>query len=568
MADLGRMLLALAVVGLTLGVVPVGRVYAEPGWDQSELTEQVIGLVVDPTDDRVLYATGVSGLWLTKDGGATWSLVSPEKISAALTLDPKNPSVLYAAGNRERGGGGIYKSTDGGKTWSVLRSGESPSAMVVDPLNSTVVYAGLTLSSNYEVLKSTDGGANWNPLVRPGGSQSPGIGSVAALALAPSKPSTVYAGLGVYHGGFVNRSDDGGSTWRNISQTGGSVPFMAPSTIAVDLENPDLVYVGWALMGNKRLFKSVNRGASWQDLSAGLPSGGSAILSLIVDPLNVNTLIAAMPGNSTVPSARQIGGIFASHDGGANWSELGSSVADKTEVLLAPRSRILYAAGAKGLSSFRLGFRIDPGFRSHYDSHDGLRVMGRPIGPFLNLNSFPSQYLEKGRIEDHAAEVSDANWRFMYGLLVDELQEARAALPVGGEVSSISYADLYGHSRPEARTAPPAGFTGGVAVNDDGSAFLRYHYELKPTAGHNVPKLYWDYLNRTDLFPGGWLHDIGLPITEAIWAVVDKGEEKGMKILIQAFQRTVLTYDPANPPDWQVERANVGTDYQKALASR
>jgi hypothetical protein len=27
----------------------------------------------------------------------------------------------------------------------------------------------------------------------------------------------------------------------------------------------------------------------------------------------------------------------------------------------------------------------------------------------------------------------------------------------------------------------------------------------------------------------------------------------------------VLTFDPANPPDWQVERANVGTDYARAF---
>jgi len=31
-------------------------------------------------------------------------------------------------------------------------------------------------------------------------------------------------------------------------------------------------------------------------------------------------------------------------------------------------------------------------------------------------------------------------------------------------------------------------------------------------------------------------------------------------IIIQAIQRTILTSDPANPPDWQVERANNGTD--------
>jgi hypothetical protein len=37
---------------------------------------------------------------------------------------------------------------------------------------------------------------------------------------------------------------------------------------------------------------------------------------------------------------------------------------------------------------------------------------------------------------------------------------------------------------------------------------------------------------------------------------------------VQAFQRTILTDDPLNPPDWQVERANVGSDYRKFFADR
>jgi hypothetical protein len=37
---------------------------------------------------------------------------------------------------------------------------------------------------------------------------------------------------------------------------------------------------------------------------------------------------------------------------------------------------------------------------------------------------------------------------------------------------------------------------------------------------------------------------------------------------VQAFQRAILTSDPQNPPDWQVERANVGTDYRKAFPAR
>ncbi len=61
------------------------------------------------------------------------------------------------------------------------------------------------------------------------------------------------------------------------------------------------------------------------------------------------------------------------------------------------------------------------------------------------------------------------------------------------------------------------------------------------------------------------LHDVGLPITPPVEAVVDKGPDKGRRILVQAFQRTILTYDPSNPADYVIERANVGTDYARAF---
>jgi hypothetical protein len=115
-----------------------------------------------------------------------------------------------------------------------------------------------------------------------------------------------------------------------------------------------------------------------------------------------------------------------------------------------------------------------------------------------------------------------------------------------------------------------------VSVQPDGSAFVPFTTDLTVAPGHVVPKYFWDYINRPDLFPGGWLHDVGLPITEAIDARVDKGIIIGETIIpvtdrpitIQAYQRTILTYDPANPEGWLVERANTGTDYWAIFPER
>jgi hypothetical protein len=53
-------------------------------------------------------------------------------------------------------------------------------------------------------------------------------------------------------------------------------------------------------------------------------------------------------------------------------------------------------------------------------------------------------------------------------------------------------------------------------------------------------------------------------MTGAFAAGVRKyGEDRA--IVVQAFERTVLTYDPKNPAEWQVERGNIGVDALRTL---
>ena len=65
--------------------------------------------------------------------------------------------------------------------------------------------------------------------------------------------------------------------------------------------------------------------------------------------------------------------------------------------------------------------------------------------------------------------------------------------------------------------------------------------------------------------PGGWLHDLGLPLSPAVTARVSKGRIGLRTIDIQAFERAILTYDPRNAAPFRVERANIGADYVTAF---
>ena len=216
-------------------------------------------------------------------------------------------------------------------------------------------------------------------------------------------------------------------------------------------------------------------------------------------------------------------------------------------------------------------YPVDSTFLAYYNQVDGPRVMGGAISPRTTSGGATAQYFEKARLEDHRATNRTGNptYDFEYGLLVDEMKAIRSLAPIGGERSTVTYDALQTASDPSQRVAPPPGFTGNVVVGAN-NTFIPFSADLSPAAGHNVPPYFWAYMNRADLFPAGWLHDIGLPITEPIPATVDKGRFlpdlqrfTNVPIVIQAFQRTILTYDPANPAGYEVERANTGTDYSR-----
>src|SRR5262249_28802444 len=57
-----------------------------------------------------------------------------------------------------------------------------------------------------------------------------------------------------------------------------------------------------------------------------------------------------------------------------------------------------------------------------------------------------------------------------------------------------------------------------------------------------------------------WVFGMGYPLTEPYWIQVSvSGQQRW--VLMQAFQRRILTYSPWNPDPWKVEMGNVGITY-------
>ncbi len=82
--------------------------------------------------------------------------------------------------------------------------------------------------------------------------------------------------------------------------------------------------------------------------------------------------------------------------------------------------------------------------------------------------------------------------------------------------------------------------------------------------GHNIAAPLWDFLNRAPLSGNDWVGVMGFPVSEPFWAkdgVTVGGQRKD--VLIQLFQRRILTFTPSNSDPFKVEMGNIGQHYYR-----
>lgn len=165
-------------------------------------------------------------------------------------------------------------------------------------------------------------------------------------------------------------------------------------------------------------------------------------------------------------------------------------------------------------------------------------------------------------------------------------------------------ASLSGDKRAEDRTGKSVtsvlNRAGAVADDPSRAGSIRIA-KYEPALGHNIPDVFWTFMNQKGIVqksdpnigaagtagseeegqegadPDGpvlsvsaqayvqepvldWIVDLGYPITEPYWISVKIGGVQKW-VLMQAFQRRILTYVADNPPGWQVEMGNVGRHY-------
>ncbi len=293
-------------------------------------------IAIDPQRPETLYLTGghsggqaqpmtdpdeIYGIWRSDDDGNTWRKIGGDTLGRAsgpienITFHPDNERVLYAAGQ-----GGIYLSPDRGETWTSINGRLPPFSMHAVAADEQTLYAGSggagafsgpihplihtadwTRSSHLNVpiahiqialhpkdpqifyataypggvFKTVDGGATW-------GTFNAGLPSFAvpdptqqgyyALAIAPSDPKVLYLGL---HGHGVYRSDNGtalnGLTphvgWHPVWGADQNLQATNVTALWVHPQDPDTVLAGT----DRGLWRTEDGGNHWHRFDTGLP---------------------------------------------------------------------------------------------------------------------------------------------------------------------------------------------------------------------------------------------------------------------------------------------------------
>ena len=299
-------------------------------------------------------------------------------------------------------GGGIWKSTNAGASFKSIfdKYCQSIGAIAIDQKNNKTIYAGTgesnmrnSVSIGNGLYKSTDGGDNWTKV---------GLDStehIARIVINPKNSAIVYVAApgplwcDSKHRGLY-RSTDAGKTWEKIL-------FVNEKTgcaeVAIDPLNPDVIYAStWEFRRLPYLFnsggqgsgmyKSVDGGKTWKELSNGLPPKPFGRIAFALAPSAPNNIVAIVESNET--------GLYISGDGGDSWKKQ-SAVANVVARPFYFSTIVIDPKDPKRVyrPAFKFSYSVDGGYSFAEASSDGAAVHADHHALWINPNNTNQLYL-------------------------------------------------------------------------------------------------------------------------------------------------------------------------------
>ena len=326
----------------------------KPIFDQAHVAS-IGALAVAPSNGNIVYvgtgdfgiastAWGAAnlgdGVWRSDDGGRTWRHIGLSDTAhiGAILVDPNNPDVALVAalGNAYAPDPhrGVYMTRDGGQTWArTLYKDDTTGAisLAYDAAHPGVVYASLwhhqaalppapadNDQAGGAIYKSTDGGETWQTISGHGLPTWP-MGRIG-LAADGGRVLAIIArdqGHQDHLQGGLFRSDDGGASWRHITEDprlepGGRSGFF--DRVWMDPQNRDVVYVV-----HTAFYRSIDGGKTFEVIKSS--PGGDDYHVLWINPQS--PCLPLSGGKGCLSSQMVLGadqGASVSLNAGRTWS--------------------------------------------------------------------------------------------------------------------------------------------------------------------------------------------------------------------------------------------------------
>src|SRR5579859_1672769 len=258
-------------------------------------------LKMDPADHNVVFAGTTEGLWKTTDAGATWRrMTGTSVVINDVLVDPRRPSRVLLATDRS----GVLASDDGGVTFTASNRGfthRQAAALLVDRKDNSLIYAGLLSDKEFGgVFVSRDAGHSWRQL-------SHGLDGRDVFVLRQGSDESILAGTD--HGIFQLKP--GASAWTArtalAGKNGASGSRQAlRNSIAAELNTRILAVDSsaerWFAATANGFFSSSDSGETWR----------KEVLPGVVSPASISASgkMVAVAGRNT---------IAVSVNGGESW---------------------------------------------------------------------------------------------------------------------------------------------------------------------------------------------------------------------------------------------------------
>ena len=267
--------------------VPLAPAGVTPQWElmgPTNIGGRCTSVVCHPvTPDTIWLGSAGGGVWKSTDGGTNWQSLWHNQDSlnvGALAVDSKNPNTVYAATGEANlsadsyPGVGIYRSQDGGASWmlwapaSRLKLPKRIGTIAIDPFDSQHIRIGGVRHSASDpagMFVTRDGGGTWK--------METFVSATAyfchAIVFHPAKQGVLFTS--VYEHGAHNgiwKSADGGATWQQLTKGLPAPDLMGRISLAIAPSKPDWIY---ALSANDSegalgVFLSQNAGATWKSI--------------------------------------------------------------------------------------------------------------------------------------------------------------------------------------------------------------------------------------------------------------------------------------------------------------